>query len=180
MNHALRPRRLVVALFASVCAGATQAHTGLHGTGAFSIGFMHPLTGMDHLLAMLALGVWACSMKARTGRWVMLTFPAMMAVGFMFGKSGDSPSGLEAALAGSVAVLVLMILAVRNAQPGIAAPMVAFFGLLHGWAHGMEMPADAASGSYAAGFLSATIALHLAGFLVARQTRLFSRSRLQD
>ena len=177
MKPALKSARLLAGVLAAVCASAAHAHTGAHGTGAFSTGFLHPLTGLDHLLAMLALGVWASGMDSRRGWLVMLTFPVVMAIGFMGGMSGISSSGLEAALAGSVIVLVMMILAARKAQVAVAVPLVAFFGLMHGWAHGLELPVDAHAASYAAGFLGAALSLHFAGFMVARyRAQFFTQS----
>lgn len=142
---------------------AALAHPG-HGpeAGAFAHGLLHPLTGLDHLLAMVAVGLWAALAGGRALWALPLAFVAAMLAGFGLGAAGIALPAVEPAILASVVVIgALVALAVRLPLPAAVA-LVALFGLAHGHAHGTEGPAAGLAG-YAAGFTLATAALHAAG-----------------
>ncbi|SHN41818.1 urease accessory protein [Duganella sacchari] len=132
-------KKIATALALSVTATAAFAHTGtgVH-THGFLSGFLHPLTGLDHLLAMLAVGAW--SVRQQGARWLPLAFVGMLLVGVATGAAGLVVPGLETGIALTVALMgVLLAVAARlPAAPDVA--MVGAFALLHGNAHGHELP----------------------------------------
>lgn len=143
--------------------GFAWAHPG-HG-GGFQDGWQHPLTGVDHLLAMIAVGLLAVRVGGR-GTWLIpAAFLAAMILGGWAAHLGLVVPGVEAGIVASVLVLGGMVVAAGVAPTGIAASIVAAFAFLHGHAHGTEMAAGGSLASYAAGFLLATAILHLAGIL---------------
>lgn len=140
------------------------AHPG-HGEAAgFAHGFMHPIGGLDHVLAMGAVGIFAANLGGRALWAVPATFVALMAVGGALGMSGIEVPFIEVGIAASVIVLgAVVALRSTNWPLGAAMAMVGAFAVFHGFAHGAEMPADASGLNYAAGFLLATALLHAAG-----------------
>ncbi|GAA3533065.1 HupE/UreJ family protein [Zobellella aerophila] len=142
------------------------AHTGRETQGLV-FGLLHPLLGWDHLLAMVAVGMLAVAGRERPARQLPLGFVGFMLVGALFGLAGISVGGLEAGIVLSVVVLGLMMSTGRVVRPAIGAGLCALFGLLHGNAHGLELPASASAIGYFAGFVLATGLLHGAGWLAA-------------
>jgi urease accessory protein len=139
---------------------AAFAHTGVGPAGGFGAGFMHPLGGFDHILAMVAVGVLAARLGGRAIWMVPGAFLAMMAVG---GVTQIHVPFVETGIAVSVIVLGLVV-AFRWTLPVAAASALAgLFAVFHGHAHGTEMLAGATGVTYALGFLLATAALHAAG-----------------
>jgi urease accessory protein len=139
-----------------------QAHPG-HDITGFAPGFAHPFSGLDHLLAMLAVGLWAAQMGGRA-RWaVPATFVGVMALGGVLGMAGLHLPMVESGIAASVLVLGLIIATSARLSLAAAMPLVGLFALFHGFAHGAEMPASVSGFEYAAGFMLATAALHAAG-----------------
>lgn len=154
--------RSLAILAAGLLTAPAFAHPGAHHAAGVASGFLHPLSGWDHLLAMLAVGIWAAQQERTAWRLVTL-FPTAMAFGALLAFGGFSLPLVESGIAASVLVLGLMVaFAVRMPAPARSA-MVAVFAMFHGFAHGSELPADASIAAYAAGFLVATAALHLAG-----------------
>lgn len=155
---------LTIALLAGLGAAPAFAHPGEHHAAAsFALGFLHPVVGWDHLLAMLAVGLWAAQQPRRVAWLMPLAFPAMMALGALVGVQGAALPWMETGIAASVAVLGLLIaFAVRMPLAGGAA-IIALFGLVHGYAHGIEAPAGGTLLGYGAGFIAATVLLHLSG-----------------
>lgn len=140
-----------------------QAHPGGDHTHSFSHGFAHPFSGLDHLCAMLAVGLYAAQ-RGGSARWALpLTFVAFMAIGGALGMNGAQFSFTEQAIAASVLVLGIVIAAAARLPMAAVLPAIAGFALFHGLAHGAEMPATAAGSTFAVGFLIATVSLHLAG-----------------
>lgn len=156
-----KPALLLAALFS--LPAIANAHTGAGPTHGFFHGFEHPIFGLDHLLAMLAIGLWAAQIGGRALWAVPLTFVATMAVGGALGMAGISLPFIEPAITLSVLLLGLMIAFAVRLPLAAATPLVAIFAIFHGHAHGAEMPADVSGLAYAAGFLAATAALHAAG-----------------
>lgn len=142
------------------------AHSG-HAGPSFGDGWVHPLSGMDHLLAMLAVGLWAGQLGGRS-RWVLPgAFVIVMALGGWLGMAGVPVPLVETGIAVSVLVLGVLV-AIAARWPRVAATsLVACFALVHGHAHGTELPAAASAGSYVAGFVAATSALHAVGLALS-------------
>ncbi len=139
-----------------------HAHPG-HDVTGFAHGFSHPLSGLDHLLAMLAVGLWAAQMGGRA-RWaVPATFVGVMALGGALGMAGMHLPMVESGIAASVLVLGLLIAASARLPLAAAVPLVGLFAIFHGYAHGAEMPSSISGFAYAVGFMLATAALHAAG-----------------
>ena len=150
---------LVFALFSS----AALAHVGVGSTSGFVHGFSHPLGGLDHILAMVAVGIFAARLGGRAVWAVPLTFMAVMAAGGALGILGAPVPFVELGIALSIIVLGLAV-AIRTHWPLAAAmSLVGLFAVFHGHAHGTEMPLDAVGAEYAAGFVIATGLLHLVG-----------------
>lgn len=155
------------------------AHTGAGAASGFAHGFLHPVGGLDHVLAMVAVGVFAAHLGGRALWLVPAAFVAMMALGGVAGAFSIPLPFVEIWIAASVLVLGLAV-AFRWSLPAAAAmALVGFFAVFHGHAHGSEMPLDASGLSYGAGFLLATALLHglglAAGLAVGRTGK---RSRL--
>ena len=139
------------------------AHTGAGDVHGFTHGFAHPLGGLDHLLAMVTVGIFAYQLGGRALWAVPATFVALMAVGGALGISGIDVPFVELGIALSVVVLGAAVAFGVKAPLAAAMAIVGFFALFHGHAHGAEMPADASGLAYGLGFMSATALLHLAG-----------------
>ncbi len=146
-------------------AGAAQAHTfGAHGAG-FGAGLAHPFLGLDHLLAMLAVGVWAAQLGGKALWRVPLTFMAMMALGSAVALAGVALPAVETGIASSVLVLGLLIAVSARVPLAASMLLVGTFALFHGHAHGQELPQAASEVLYGAGFLLATAMLHATGLV---------------
>lgn len=135
--------------------------------GFAGAGWLHPLTGLDHMLAMLCVGAWSAQLGKRALISVPAAFVAAMAVGWFIGHMYPRISEPDAGVALSVVILGMAIGLEGNVSVGIAAAGTALFGLCHGYAHGAEMPASANTVSYMTGFLITTAALHVAGAVAA-------------
>jgi urease accessory protein len=162
----------LVFLAASLAAGVAEAHTfGAPGAG-FARGFAHPLGGFDHLLAMLAVGLWASQLGGRALWAVPAAFVAMMVGGAVAGWAGVPVPGVEPAIALSLLVLGLVVTTATRLPVALGAALVGVFALFHGHAHGAELPQAASALAYGGGFVAATALLHglgLAVGLVARE-----------
>ena len=170
-------RKLLTVLLAAAPLAAF-AHPGHAVTGAVA-GFVHPFSGADHLLAMLAVGLWAGRLGGQA-RWQLpLAFVATMVLGAVMGMAGLSLPGVETGIAASVMVLGLM-LAFAATLPMVARlGLVAGFALLHGLAHGAELPVGAGALSYVAAFTVATAALHGIGLFAAARLPVRYQSALR-
>lgn len=156
--------RLVLSAATLLTAAATsaQAHTGAGGADGFVHGLAHPIGGLDHMLAMVAVGLIAARLGGRA-RWLLpLSFLAMLVLG-AFGLAGAGLPGVETGIGASVVLLGLAVAVGLPMPAGIAVALVGFFGIFHGIAHGSEMPEAAAAIQYGAGFVLATASLHLVG-----------------
>ncbi len=155
----------ILPLLLIVAPTAALAHPG-HGVG-FLAGLEHPLTGIDHLLAMLAIGLWASTLKGRAVWALPLTFVLALVVGGTVGHMvGSELPGVEQAILGSLMVLGLLTALAIRLPTSVALVGVAAFGLVHGLAHGAESPADFLP--FAAGFVLASSTLHGAGLVLGR------------
>jgi len=164
-----RSKFLAVSSFAAVAllfTPAVFAHTfGAHGAG-FAAGLAHPFLGADHLLAMLAVGVWAAQLGGEALWRVSAAFLAAMAGGASLADAFVDAAWLETAIGGSVLALGLLVALALRLPSGSAMLAVALFASLHGFAHGLEMPQAASPVGYGLGFLSATASLHLLGVVL--------------
>lgn len=151
---------------ALIAAGAAEAHVGVdvHDHTGLLAGALHPLTGLDHLAAMVAVGLWAATLGRAAVLAVPAAFVGVLAAGAALGAAGVELPAVEPVIALSVVALGLLTAFAVRVPVAAAAALVGFFALFHGHAHGAEMPADAAGAAYAAGFLAATALLHAAGF----------------
>lgn len=158
-----RMLRLMTAAALLLVAPLALAHPGHEGL-SFSSGFMHPLTGLDHLLVMLAVGLWAGKLGG-AARWQLpLTFVLLMGLGAVLGMGGFSLPGLETLVAATVMALGLLLALSLRLSTASRLALVAVFALLHGLAHGSELTGGA---ELMAGMLLATALLHGLGLLLA-------------
>lgn len=148
---------------ASLIASPAYAHEGTGLAGGFLAGVMHPLSGPDHMLAMVSVGLWGAFLGRPLIYVLPMLFPAMMVVGGALGISGVTLPPVEMGIAVSVLILGLMILFAVRAPIALACGIVAIFALFHGFAHGAELPSAADPVGYSAGFVLCTGMLHLAG-----------------
>ncbi len=165
MHHTARRAGITTAIAAALTLlpQLAFAHTGVGATHGFSHGFAHPLGGLDHLLAMVTVGIFAWQLGGRAVWAVPATFVALMAVGGALGIGGIDVPFVELGIALSVIVLGGVVAFGLKAPLAAAMAIVGFFAIFHGHAHGAEMPADASGLAYGLGFMSATGLLHLAG-----------------
>jgi urease accessory protein len=159
--------RTLGAIAALAATGAAQAHTG-HGTDSLFAGLAHPL-GLDHLLAMVAVGTWS-AVALPAGRRVAgpATFLAALLAGAVAGAAGLALPLTETAIAASVLLFGLMLAFARQVPVGAGLALTAAAALMHGLAHGAELPAGGLFAGYAAGFVVTTALLHAAGLGLGR------------
>lgn len=155
-------RRVVAAALLAGLAGAAQAHTG-HGTHSLMEGLAHPF-GLDHLLAMVAVGVWSVSALPQGKAWMgPATFLTALVISAALGAAGVTVPYLEHAISLSVVLFGLMLIVAHRAMPmALGLGLIAAASSLHGLAHGAETPETGFAG-YAAGFLLTTAVLHISG-----------------
>lgn len=141
------------------------AHTGEGISGGFLSGLAHPVFGWDHVVAMVAVGLWG-AVLGRPAIWILpIVFPLVMAFGAALGVAGISVPYIETGIALSGIVLGLLIVFLIKTPMPVAAVLVGLFAIFHGYAHGTELPDAANPIAYAVGFVTATGLLHLAGIL---------------
>jgi urease accessory protein len=139
------------------------AHVGVSPVHDLLHGLEHPLTGIDHICAMFAVGLWAAQRGGRAIWVVPLTFVTVMTVGGFLGMSRVPIPFVEPGIILSVVTLGLFVAAAVQLPLSVSASIVALFALVHGYAHGAETPASASGLSFAIGFIAATVALHALG-----------------
>lgn len=162
-----QPYALALLVAGLVISNVVHAHIGAHPDGSLGAGLLHPFSGLDHMLAMVAVGLWAAQAGGRNLLLLPAAFVAAMTLGAGTGVLGGYVPFAQAGIAVSVLVLgVLVAFAVRGSWQW-AAPLVAVFALFHGYTHGTEIPEFSDRWSYFAGFLMATMALHASGVAAA-------------
>ena len=148
------------------------AHAPEGAGGGFVTGFLHPIMGVDHLVAMVAVGLWGAFLGERA-LWILpIVFPSIMAFGAAFGIVGLEIPLVEFVIALSGVVLGALIALRVRAPLAIAMVLVGIFAIFHGYAHGVEMPEQISAITYSAGFVIGTGLLHLAGVAIGFVTRL--------
>jgi urease accessory protein len=156
----------VLPLAAALLMAATTvayAHTGVGGTAGLAHGFVHPLGGIDHVLVMVAVGLFAAHLGGRALWLVPLSFISMMILGGTFGMAGMGLPFVEIGIGLSVVVLGLVVAFGFHLPTVAAMALVGLFAVFHGHAHGAEMPETVSGLAYGAGFVAATALLHAAG-----------------
>jgi urease accessory protein len=180
MRSAL-PRTLAAVLI--LAPSTAFAHTGPGYAHGFADGFAHPFGGLDHILAMITVGILAWQLGGRAIWLVPASFVSLMAIGGMLGMAGEPLPWVELGIAASVVVLGTMVALGVKAPLATAMGIVGLFAIFHGYAHGSEMPLDASGGAYAAGFILATALLHVVGialgFLIGRIGDVYGRPACQ-
>lgn len=168
MTPISRAPRAVLPAALLLLAGVASAHTG-HDAAAsadFFVGLAHPFSGLDHMLAMVAVGLWAAAALPAGRRWsAPALFVGAMTLGALLAASGLTLAGgsLELLIAASVVAFGALLVFASRVVPAAGLALTAAAALAHGAAHGLEMAAGAAFVAYAAGFVLATALLHLAG-----------------
>jgi len=170
-------RLLPVTLALSLVPSVVHAHPAGASLNGAVHGFTHPLFGWDHLLAMLAVGLWAAQRGGRSVRVLPATFVGVMIAGGSLGAAGISLPGVETGILASVLVLGAFIAAAARFSLPVSATIIAVFALFHGHAHGAEMPTSVSGLFYGAGFVAATALLHAAGVLAVTSAESRLRAR---
>jgi urease accessory protein len=160
---------LVLALLCA--AGPAGAHTADGVAGGFISGFLHPVAGWDHVIAMVAVGLWGAFL-GRPAVWLLpVVFPMVMAIGGALGVVGLPLPGVEIGIALSAVVLGAMVALAARPPLAVAAVIVGVFAIFHGHAHGTELPQSASPIAYSLGFVIATGLLHAFGIGLSLLTR---------
>ena len=161
-------RSISVVAVAALLVTPALAHTGVGATSGFSAGVMHPLTGLDHLIAMVAVGLLAGFSGGRA-LWLWPTsFVSLMLFGAYLGASGIDLPARETLIVVSILVLGAIMIGVARLPVILGAAVIGLIAVFHGHAHGAEMAPGVNGLEYAAGFAAATAALHGCGITIAR------------
>ncbi len=153
-------------LILALAPAVALAHEEAGKAAGFLAGLLHPVSGLDHVLAMVAVGLWGAVLGA-PALWVLpVAFPLVMAVGGLLGLLGIGLPHVELGIAVSALVLGAMVLLEARPPLAVASVMVAVFAIFHGHAHGAELPAGSSALLYSLGFVIATGLLHLGGIAI--------------
>ncbi len=167
MSHLLSIRALaILVMFAMPSLGF--AHAGIQATHSFYQGMLHPFSGIDHILAMVAVGLWAAQLGGRAKWQVPLTFVSVMAIGGFLSISKLGFAFVELGILISICALGYLIATATRLSAALCALLIGVFALFHGYAHGAEIPVNYAGFSSSLGLISATLVLHLFGLLLAK------------
>lgn len=163
--------RRIALIAASLAPAIAFAHEETGQAAGFLAGLLHPVTGIDHVLAMISVGLWG-AVLGPPAVWVLpVAFPLVMALGGLMGLLGIPLPGLEIGIALSAIVLGTMVLAEARPPIWLAALIVAIFAVFHGHAHGRELPEGTSALLYSLGFVIATGLLHAVGILLGAAYR---------
>jgi urease accessory protein len=152
-----------ILLWMVLCPAVALAHTRGGEALGFASGLWHPVSGLDHVLAMIAVGLWGAQLGPPALWLLPVTFPMVMAFGGMLGLMGLRLPGIEIGIAVSALVLGLAVCSEARPPLWVAALLVGFFAVFHGHAHGTELPPGADAILYSIGFVIATGSLHGVG-----------------
>ncbi len=142
---------------------AAHAHAQVGEASGFATGFFHPLTGLDHIIAMVAVGLWGAQLGSPAIWMLPVTFPLVMALGGFLGLIGVPLPGVEIGIALSGVLLGAAVMTESSPPLYVAAALVAVFAICHGHAHGAELPPGTSGLIYSIGFVVATGLLHACG-----------------
>lgn len=159
--------RFTIILFTLLLyAQAVEAHVHKGEAVSFLSGLRHPISGLDHVVAMIAVGLWGAQLGA-PAIWVLpVAFPMVMAFGGMLGLLGLPLPGMEIGIAASAILLGAAVMIELRPPIALAAALVGFFAIFHGYAHGSELPAGQSGLLYSLGFVMATGCLHAVGISI--------------
>jgi urease accessory protein len=163
-------RLFLLAVIAASCATPALAHSG-EGVGGFLSGLAHPVFGLDHVVAMVAVGLWGVFLGQPVIWLLPIVFPLVMAAGGVLGIVGVPLPAVETGIAASAIVLGAMVALAARPPLWAAAVLVGVFAIFHGYAHGKELPDGANAVAFAAGFVIATGFLHLTGIAFGQLAR---------
>jgi urease accessory protein len=165
MNERQMVNRVAAAVFTLIFAWpyVAWAHERVGESGGFLVGFLHPFSGLDHMAAMVAVGLWGAQLGPPAVWALPVTFPIVMAFGGALGIRGVPIPGVELGIALSALALGIAILWEVRPPIAVAAALVGLFAIFHGHAHGGELPAGASRMLYSLGFVIATGSLHACG-----------------
>jgi urease accessory protein len=155
--------RLALGLAIAAAPTLAHAHAQTGEATGFLTGFMHPLTGLDHIIAMVAVGLWGAQLGAPAIWMLPVTFPIVMAFGGFLGLIGLTVPGVEIGIALSGVLLGAAVMTESRPPQITAAAMIAVFAICHGHAHGAELPPGTSGLTYSIGFVVATGLLHACG-----------------
>ena len=159
-------RRCRVVAWLAVWASPALAHVDAGQSTGFLTGLLHPVSGLDHVLAMVAVGLWGAQLGAPAIWLLPVTFPIAMALGGFLGLVGIPLPGVEVGIAASAILLGAALLTERRFPLYAAAALVGFFAIFHGHAHGTELPPGESGLLYSLGFVAATGCLHAIGIAI--------------
>lgn len=148
-----------------------SAHSGTGNVGGLVSGFTHPISGLDHIVAMVAVGLWGAFLGGRAMWLLPVIFPVVMAFGGALGVLGVPLPSVETGIALSGVILGLMVTFAAKPPLWVAAVIVGFFAVFHGHAHGTELPSAANPITFAIGFVTSTGLLHLGGIALGALVR---------
>jgi urease accessory protein len=179
MNRKKIFQSILFALILSAIPSVVYAHDGTNlPLGGFLSGFVHPVLGFDHFLAMLSVGILSAQIGGRAIWTVPATFVSVMAVGGILGLIDIGLTATEVGIAVSLVILGLVIALERRISIRVAMIGVGFFAIFHGYAHGTEVPDTAEPFLYALGFLVGTALIHIAGVVVGDISRHYERGKI--
>jgi urease accessory protein len=147
-------------------AQAAEAHVNKGEAIGFLSGLKHPISGLDHIVAMIAVGLWGAQLGAPAIWMLPVAFPLVMAMGGMLGLLGVPLPGVEFGIAASAILLGATVLMELRPPLALAAALVGFFAVFHGYAHGSELPSGQSGLLYSIGFVVATGCLHGVGITI--------------
>lgn len=153
-------------LLLTLMPSTAAAHTGSDNVGGLISGMRHPISGLDHIVAMVAVGIWGAFLGGRAMWMLPVVFPVVMAFGGGLGVLKVPIPGIETGIALSAITLGAMVALAAKPPLWVAALMVGFFAIFHGYAHGAELPEAANALTYAVGFVVVTGLLHLGGIAI--------------
>jgi urease accessory protein len=165
------PQRWALALAALMSVTPAMAHVQDGQAQGFFSGFWHPISGLDHVLAMVAVGLWGAQLGPPALWMLPVTFPIMMAFGGFLGLVGVPVPGVEIGIAASALLLGIVVALEAKLYLALAAVIVGAFAIFHGHAHGTELPAGQSAVMYSIGFVVATGCLHGLGILIGAAHR---------
>jgi urease accessory protein len=166
-NYQWISKTVLSVLILSFLPSLAHAHIGVGVASGWAHGVLHPFLGLDHLCAMLAVGLWARQMGGRSLWAIPLTFVSVMALGGLLGMSSMSLTFIEGGIFFSLIALGFLIAVAIQLPLLVSAFIVGVFALFHGYAHAAEMPQSASGLFYALGFMLSTAMLHVAGIAMA-------------
>ncbi|KXK56864.1 MAG: HupE / UreJ protein [Chlorobi bacterium OLB7] len=171
-------RTALVVMLGVLLPAAAMAHPLHNGSGSVVGGLLHPLVGLDHLIALLAVGIWSAEQQKKQSKWwIPLTFLGMMLAGAVAGMQSGGIGINEHFIVSSVLVFGGIIAMMWRPSLTVGLPVLSIFALAHGVAHGAELPADGSPFGFILGFLLAAAAIMAAGFAAGKYLRQIAESK---